>query len=532
MQKFSSVDDNIGSRSFLSRVSRQGRNYSNLVAWTLYTGFQGRTTKLAVAIGISLLSLASQAAAIGAIYWYGRQMETSGHASVPYLHIEMNLNDRPEWLWGVVIFSSICFVISAAFLYLGRSQIMNIAEQHYAKKLEQLVLESFRLPDPRVRLASKLLRSVGLGGLCTGCQRGAIIAISFAYAATSVVGGIGAAVFLLWNDVWLTLMVFASVGFAALFLYPLTLRAAQSAKDREKVQTVFKRELVKLAEQSSRGERVTSVKSAGQMAREFLMRRRLVTELLFATQIGITFILCVVIYYMASEALAGRERWVFFIAYIAALRMTLSGIAQPIRAFAAVSRFYPQIVRYYLFARDMEKIDAVHFASIEEGDSVILGCLPNGGDVTANVGSCLALVACERLRELRFALLDARLPKSRAPLATAIVDPATDWPDEGLIALLEATKLDKDAAQFLPLWGDALRNKVTLIVYQNPAKVGAFGEERVLTFFEGELQRFESLGTEEWNAALKEFELKARSKRGKKGVDDEELFGDDEFGDA
>ena len=158
MQKFSSVDDNIGSRSFLSRVSRQGRNYSNLVAWTLYTGFQGRTTKLAVAIGISLLSLASQAAAIGAIYWYGRQMETSGHASVPYLHIEMNLNDRPEWLWGVVIFSSICFVISAAFLYLGRSQIMNIAEQHYARKLEQLVLESFRLPDPRVRLASKLLQ--------------------------------------------------------------------------------------------------------------------------------------------------------------------------------------------------------------------------------------------------------------------------------------------------------------------------------------------------------------------------------------
>ena len=56
-------------------------------------------------------------------------------------------------------------------------------------------------------------------------------------------------------------MVFASVGFAALFLYPLTLRAAKSAKDREKVQAVFKRELVKLAEQNSRGERVKSVKS-------------------------------------------------------------------------------------------------------------------------------------------------------------------------------------------------------------------------------------------------------------------------------
>ena len=54
----------------------------------------------------------------------------------------------------------------------------------------------------------------------------------------------------------------------------------------------------------------------------------------------------------------------------------------------------------------------------------------------------------------------------------------------------------------------------------------------MLTFFDGEFQRFALLGTEEADAALKEFELKARSKRRKKGVDDEELFGDEELGDA
>ena len=56
--------------------------------------------------------------------------------------------------------------------------------------------------------------------------------------------------------------------------------------------------------------------------------------------------------------------------------------------------------------------------------------------------------------------------------------------------------LDKDAGQFQTLRGDALRNKVTLIVYRNSAKAGRFGEKRVLTFFEGEIQRFELLGTE------------------------------------
>ena len=232
-----------------------------------------------------------------------------------------------------------------------------------------------------------------MGGLIAGCQRGAITAITFAYATTAVVGGIGAAAFLLWIDTWLTLLVFVCVGFAAMFLYPLTLRASKSAKDREKVHVAFKRELAKLAEQSSRGEKVESVESADELAsEEFLMRRRVLTELIFAIQIGITFILAIVIYYMANEALAGRERWVIFIAYIAALRMTLTGIAQPIRAFAAVSRFYPQIVRYYLFARDMEKIDAMHFASIKHGDTLILGSLPNGMEVTANVGNRLALV--------------------------------------------------------------------------------------------------------------------------------------------
>ena len=122
------------------------------------------------------------------------------------------------------------------FSLLARRQILNIAEQRYARTLEELVLQSFRLPDPRARLASKLLVDVGVGGLMGGCQRGAITAISFAYAATAVVGGIGAAAFLLWSETWLTLLVLVFVGFAALFLYPLTLRAAKSAKNAEEAQ--------------------------------------------------------------------------------------------------------------------------------------------------------------------------------------------------------------------------------------------------------------------------------------------------------
>ena len=78
---------------------------------------------------------------------------------------------------------------------------------------------------------------VGVGGLLGGCQRGAIIAISFANAATAVVGGIGAAAFLLWSEPWLTLLVFICAAIAALFLYPLALRASKSAKELERLRT-------------------------------------------------------------------------------------------------------------------------------------------------------------------------------------------------------------------------------------------------------------------------------------------------------
>ena len=74
--------------AFLPRVGRQGRNYSTLVGWLLYSAFRGRTWKLAIAIALSLLHLGSQVAAIYAVYWYARQMEKTGIVTVPLLHID------------------------------------------------------------------------------------------------------------------------------------------------------------------------------------------------------------------------------------------------------------------------------------------------------------------------------------------------------------------------------------------------------------------------------------------------------------
>ena len=529
MQKNVPAEGTTKSDSLLSRVSRQGRNYSTLVLWLLHTAFRGRMTKLAVAMVLTLVHLGAQGAAIYAVYWYGRQMETTGIATVPYLNIEVNLKDQPEWLWAVVIFSTFAFVVSAALLYLARRVLLDIVEQHYARKMEQLVLLSLHLPDSRVRLASSLFMQFGVGGLGTGCRRGALNAIAFANAVGAVVGGLGAAAFLVWIDPSLTFLILISVGLAAFFLYPLTLRAVKAAKDREKAQEAFRAEVRKHADQNSPGHTVERVETADEMARAYMMRRRVLTELVFAIEIGVTLILGLVIYYMASEALAGREQWAIFLAYIAALRMTLYGIAQPIRAFASVSRFYPQIVRYYLFSKDMQKLHDAHFAKVERGETVILGTLHNGEDVVVQAGDCLALAALPPMREVEYVLISARLPHSTAPLETIVVDPANVSANDAALALVSASGLDKQSDQIRDLLEGALKDKVTLIVYVQADKIGTFGETRVLTLMDGELQRFALLGTEEGDAALKEFQLKADAKRRmKKGVEDDDEDEDDD----
>ena len=115
-----------------------------------------------------------------------------------------------------------------------------MVEKYFARSTEQLVLLTLRVPDPRVPVASHIIMDHGLGGLTTGCRRGGLIAISFANAITAVVGGLGAAFFLFRIDLPLTLVIIGSALLAALFLYPLTLRAVQSAKDREKAQAAMR----------------------------------------------------------------------------------------------------------------------------------------------------------------------------------------------------------------------------------------------------------------------------------------------------
>ena len=526
MQKDVSASETVKPDRFLPRVWRQGRNYSTIVGWLLHRAFSGRHWQLAIAVVLSLLHLSSQAAAIYVVYWYGKQMEQTGLVSVPFIDLHVNLKDDPQWLWAIVAAATVCFIVSAVLLYLSRKQILDMVEKYYARSLEQLVLLSLRVPDPRAPLASHVFMDHGLGGLTTGCRRGSLTAITFANAITAVVGGLAAAVFLFKIDLSLTVVIVVSALLAAVFLYPLTLRAVKGARDREKAQDTLRLEIRKLNEDPTVEQTATSLDTADEVARTYMVRRRVLTELVFATEIGITVLLGIVIYYMASQALAGREQWAIFIAYVGALRMTLNGAALAIRAFASVSRYYPQIVRYYLFIKDMQKLDRTTLAEVHRSDKLVLGMLVNGEDVVVEAGDRLAMLAIGPIRDAAFALVSAKLQRSGEPVGAVIVAPDNMRQSSAGVVLVSAQRPEQDSEKIRTfLASDALKERVTLIVYTSAEKVGAFGESQVLTAEEGELLQLALLGTAECDVALKECTQRAAkraAKAGRVGEDEEE----------
>ena len=160
---------------------------------------------------------------------------------------------------------------------------------------------------------------------------------------------------------------------------------------------------------------------------------------------------------------------------------------------------------------------------------MILGTLANGQDVSAEAGGCMALLSLDYMSEIEFSLINARLPHSTEPISIQVVERSKAAGCKATLALLvydKPTQYELEGIQVLR--EGILKDKVALIVYREAHNIGLFGEKEVLVVFEGEMLRHVALGTEDFAAAVKEYSLKAATKRRMRNILDSDDEDEDE----
>jgi hypothetical protein len=443
-------------------------------------------------------------------------LETGGAVELPALGVEFGARSEPALILALVLFSA-SIIGGAISQFLSQRSVFNLVKDRYAKDLEQLIYDTVKLPDARVPTASRLYMSSGLGGLLVGARCGSLTAIILCNALTGALGSVGAALVLFRIDMPLTLVIlFASIC-SALLLYPLTLRASRFAKEREKNQVAYRQDLRRFQLNPHTTQPAGEMLSALALAYSQFRVMRVNAELVVATQVGITIILGFVIYYLAIEMMAGRQNWAILIAYVGALRLTLMGCSQAIRAYASVSRFYPQITRFFLFTKDVRNRISAPVASIRRGQTLSLGTLAAGTDVSVTAGERLALLTTDTNQQVKFAFIQARKDHSVGALLAAWLHPDISRLNDASVILATSEQLASLDDEERRALDGVLSDKVTLILYRDPAEVGSFGERRLLVVDDEELHRIATLGSPDAEAAIEEFSLKLRVRK-QKGI--------------
>ena len=239
-----------------------------------------------------------------------------------------------------------------------------------------------------------------------------MIAVILASAIPTTIGGMAATSALLHADMQLTLSILGASCVLAIILYPFALRGASLARFQENSQSAFRQQVRRLQDELSVAATAETVTSSD-MARGYFARRRVANEFAFVTSTMTTVLLGLVLYYLASNALAGRAEWAIVVVYIGALRIVSDSIAALMRAFAHVSSCYPQLVRYYLFANGSLDLARNELGTLQCGEKLALGTLPDGQSIVVPTGTRLALLTTQSAREVRYALLQASCTSGR-----------------------------------------------------------------------------------------------------------------------
>ncbi|SCC79480.1 ABC transporter ATP-binding protein [Saliniramus fredricksonii] len=491
-----------------------GRNYTSTILSLLRSVTESQRKKLLTGLFIGGLYLAGQAAALFIIYWYAQLLQTNTPVTFPLIAYESLPRQDVRLLALVTVSAALLFSGSVLFLFLSRAITLAVTRAWLAVRLDAIARISTRLPDSRAAGASRLVAESGLSSVANGCKRSTIAVIGLLNSFVPIVGALGAAWLLIWIDPFLTAILLGGIAVWSLLLYPLTLRAVRFTRMREKAQAAFKDEARNLSPDPAL-QPYELMQSAVDIAAAYMGRRRVTSEIMLVTQVGVAGILAVAIFYVTTGMMRDDADWAIFIAYIGALRITLSGCSNGIQAYARVSRYYLEISRYQEFTQDVKGMDEREFGSVAPGDMLEIGKDGEGRARLLPAGVRVAVMGLEKPQDGPVVLVDARLLGSRMPLKSAIAD--IGWEDDEPRLVVDDPQTSLVIVSTRPVVTDddgngkklrdhtALdcKSMTTFFVYRDIPETDDLPEDYLLVIDDLDIVALEQSGTKGWRPAIK-----------------------------
>ena len=346
-------------------IVNQGRKYLRIINWLLrdayFTQFWGKPARIFV---FATLRLMCQFGAVTILYFYANALKSG--KNIYFLSFDLPVRESFLLLWTIIISSFLLFALASLFQFFSRVVSISLASEFEESSSRKAFSVVSRLPDPRVPEINKLHKKNTFKTIPGDARRAGMSVRSIGYAVPQVISGLVAGVSIVLIDPTLTLITGGLMMFVFILQYPANIRGSKHSSAFEKnIRRASKGTLAiiksfLLASQDKRKQAVAidnlyerqGFKAAIQA---FAGRIRVIEESTLLMQVGSAFVISGAVFYIGSRLLGGVANWGLLLAYIAALRIALTGVVQVGRTLTGVSRFYPQLVRYYtlLYAQNL-----------------------------------------------------------------------------------------------------------------------------------------------------------------------------------
>ncbi len=340
---------------FALRLKSQGVRYVQSLSWLISDSVHVAPRIWLRIIIATLLSLGSNAAVVGVIYFYVKLLEQN--ISLQIFSYEFVARQSVFLLVLFVLAMAITMLVFATSDYVGRSAALLLHRDYEIASLRRNLELTQHLPDPRCPEVSQLIDGLGLSRLVSNYPHSCSWSLRFiATAVPNLVLFVAGYAAILWLDPQTTFIVTVFGILVVAAQYPIHLFAAKSSNVLEETAPYTSAKKRALIERSSRLDCLTTPKSLQTELEGYLQDRRVQRNInadvdrframemsAWSMQTGGTIVLGAMLLTIGLGLLNESSDWAILVVYLTLLRRLLNSVTTIFRAVTVFSRYSPHV---------------------------------------------------------------------------------------------------------------------------------------------------------------------------------------------